>query len=897
MKKFLSFITAMVMIFCLMPPPITADAALSITYYEYNTDGSYTAKTLKEGEYINYLEFSDKESLKSGTYFVPGNYDPRGLTIKGNVNLIIPVGVTLNVYSGSITIMPDDNSPETPTLNIYGAGTLRTRDGIKADYGVKINMHGASFISDVSTCVNELNVYAGKVMADWGIDVGTLNVYGGTVEAESDNNSAINVINNFAVGKNGSVSGYSANGTAFSKMPTVNYDAGYDTIVRYGDSIDSYTEAVNPSGDDLAAYKYVSISKGKSDVDYIDRTYDEATGTVTDTPSSADAVSINSFSRQTTLTGWYYVDGNVDLKNRPVVEGTARIILTDGNTLNAQRGIDVPEGSTLEIYSQTGETGTITGSLANCGFNSASFIGGSSGEKCGTLKLFGGNIKASDPTFYQYFIGNGGGATGDAGEVYIYGGSIAAETAGLIIAPKLWIYGGEINAFNNNGNALKSVPTFGKSYIPTVKYGESAENAKKAVSPKDTGIYTSNKYISITNTGKETVSYVERSWDSANSTVVSENKSASAIVIDKDNPMNDLTGGWYAVKDDVTILDRIEINGNVNIILTDGCKLAVSGIHLTDGNTLNIYAQSEGSGELQAAIASDTAIGGNRNESCGTLNIHGGIISALSSQSEVSVGGNKAVIKVFGGELNAANTDNVTTIGGEGSELYVYGGKINANSFQGSAIGVGASGKIVICGGSVTASAYDDGAYAFDCAPTYDGGYIPKVMYGTSDNNTSTAVSPADTVYTSNKYVAIKNALDSFDIYQYCDRSWDGTKVVSSIKSAQCVTLEGNSNLNQLKSGWYAVKGDVTVSNRIEIHGKVNLILLDGCNLSAEKGILLPENSTLNIYGQSGGTGKLAATADMFNSTGIGGNRAGGCGTLNIFGGEVNAASTGTSGA
>ena len=107
------------------------------------------------------------------------------------------------------------------------------------------------------------------------------------------------------------------------------------------------------------------------------------------------------------------------------------------------------------------------------------------------------------------------------------------------------------------------------------------------------------------------------------------------------------TTTWYYVSGEVTCDNRIEVNGTVNIILVDGCRMnANSGIHLTKGNTLNIYAQSAGSGYLYAKEVYQSgklcnAIGGNsgensnnisnpggNGENAGDLNIYGGYIEA-----------------------------------------------------------------------------------------------------------------------------------------------------------------------------------------------------------------------------------------------------------------------------
>ncbi len=71
---------------------------------------------------------------------------------------------------------------------------------------------------------------------------------------------------------------------------------------------------------------------------------------------------------------------------------------------------------------------------------------------------------------------------------------------------------------------------------------------------------------------------------------------------------------------------------------------------------------------------------------------------------------------------------------------------------------------------------------------------------------------------------------------------------------------------------WYVVSRNVTIETRITVTGNVNLILADGCTLTAQKGISVTSGNSLTIYGQSKGTGKLTARAyQVFESAGIGG--------------------------
>ncbi|MCD7746339.1 MAG: InlB B-repeat-containing protein [Lachnospiraceae bacterium] len=91
--------------------------------------------------------------------------------------------------------------------------------------------------------------------------------------------------------------------------------------------------------------------------------------------------------------------------------------------------------------------------------------------------------------------------------------------------------------------------------------------------------------------------------------------------------------------------------------------------------------------------------------------------------------------------------------------------------------------------------------------------------------------------------------------------------------------------------GWYVADSTVTNSNRITVSGTVYLILVDDCTLTASSGITVNSGDTLVIYGQSGGTGVLNASASTDYYAGIGGggqNQSSGVITIN--GGSITAA-------
>ena len=189
------------------------------------------------------------------------------------------------------------------------------------------------------------------------------------------------------------------------------------------------------------------------------------------------------------------------------------------------------------------------------------------------------------------------------------------------------------------------------------------------------------------------------------------------------------TTTWYYVSGEVTCDNRIEVNGTVNIILVDGCRMnANSGIHLTEGNTLNIYAQSAGSGYLYAKNDYQygklcNAIGGNSGEdsndiynpggdgeNAGDLNIYGGYIEA---DGQIGGGnGGKGYDDTYLedeldddgqciGQHEVLNGSSASGDGGNGGTISIYGGNIHANDVVGAGVGGFCQGT---CGDNGTAT-------------------------------------------------------------------------------------------------------------------------------------------------------------------------------------------------
>lgn len=484
--------------------------------------------------------------------------------------------------------------------------------------------------------------------------------------------------------------------------------------------------------------------------------------------------------------GWYVVYGDVTISERIEVTGEdptmcyVSLILADGCTLTASKGIGVEEGASLFIYGQSEDEGTM-GKLYASNSAGAAAIGGNSNlylDTNGPITINGGMIEAksswtgaaigggwNDPggpvtinggvvsayaTHDSAAIGGGGGSGvyNKGGTVEIAGGSVTAiSAAGAAIG------GG---SGNSDHGTLTIAPKSGR--LVSASSGDDAEHARAlAGSPFMSGTSVQvpidemgRKYFSCSTTKLLSVPYLDE--DGVECTAECFSVSADDL---------QWTSGWYAVDSNVSVERRIVVDGDVNLILTDGNALnAKGGIEVTKGNSLTIYAQSTDEatmGSLTATtrnsgFADCAAIGGSAAEDtadAGTIAIHGGAVTAdnaggysraagigggfwnpdgSADKADVGKGG---TVTVTGGVVTAFGGWNAAGIGGgqqsDGGSLAVTGGVVNVTGgkFFGAAIGGGAGGDggvVLITGGVITATTVYGSDSVSDAAAIGGGG-------------------------------------------------------------------------------------------------------------------------------------------------------------------------------
>ncbi|MDE6903195.1 MAG: carbohydrate-binding domain-containing protein, partial [Lachnospiraceae bacterium] len=192
--------------------------------------------------------------------------------------------------------------------------------------------------------------------------------------------------------------------------------------------------------------------------------------------------------------------------------------------------------------------------------------------------------------------------------------------------------------------------------------------------------------------------------------------------------------GWYVLNADTQFGDRISVKREVHLILMDGYTLTANlGITVEEGNSLTIYAQSNGAGALVAESKSDDSagigsnygagIGGGAGGAGGNITINGGMVAAANNGGDpnhgmgggAGIGGgadangvaNSAAgkISITSGTVVATSSGYGVGIGGGGAHgdddiISITGGGVTA---QGGNVGISCNNMIEISDGSVTA--------------------------------------------------------------------------------------------------------------------------------------------------------------------------------------------------
>ena len=207
--------------------------------------------------------------------------------------------------------------------------------------------------------------------------------------------------------------------------------------------------------------------------------------------------------------------------------------------------------------------------------------------------------------------------------------------------------------------------------------------------------------------------------------------------------------GWYVVNSDVGIGSRVYVDGEVHLILTDGCTLNVNGgIQVEDPNALTIYAQSTSESTMgkliaygrsvNAGIGSFDADIGVIGGSCGTVTINGGNVWAEGGASGEGIGGGSGgTITISGGIVKALGRLGTGGVGIGGSfqttntgNAVIYTSSIADTSDQNNWSGIFFLGSGVSAEGTRSGTVYGNPTLMSEL--TIPGGYTLTIPAGAS---------------------------------------------------------------------------------------------------------------------------------------------------------------------
>ena len=169
--------------------------------------------------------------------------------------------------------------------------------------------------------------------------------------------------------------------------------------------------------------------------------------------------------------------------------------------------------------------------------------------------------------------------------------------------------------------------------------------------------------------------------------------------------------------------------------------------------------------------------------------------------------------------------------------------------------------------------------------------------------------SPVTATYNGEKKVKSVKAVKKAAGNAYLKWNADQKKLVATEIPTTATKVENSNAGVEWQAGTYVVEGeDVKINGGITLNGTVDLIIKDGAKLTAQK--IIGKSNNLSIYGQAQMTGELVVNSETDNaiksittfevhsakvtSTSSGSNRGGFdyIGTINVYGGEVDAKNT-----
>lgn len=376
------------------------------------------------------------------------------------------------------------------------------------------------------------------------------------------------------------------------------------------------------------------------------------------------------------------------------------------------------------------------------------------------------------------------------------------------------------NQFNNNNTVVGAFNITGGTKDTDYTYADNVltvnDGANLTISMADNTATTSDRIVIAQNaTATITLNGVSISAPNEKSAIEIPSGSTLTLILPKDSE-NSLVGG----------------ENNTSIPAHSGG----AGIQVPSGATLNIKCSENGNdhtceesscGSLSVKGNPGAAgIGGKPNESCGTVTIDGGIVTATSGASAAGIGGGDngigGDITINGGSVTAIGDGGGAGIGGAGGQgpggkVTITGGIVTASDTpgtaeDGNASGIGggyesAGGEVIIIGGVVIATGHGGAGIGGGTGAT-DGTFNTTI-----DSTTGNAV-----------IFASGTDGDIGDLSNYSN--WSG------------VIFQGAQGF---------VYGNVTLTDSFTIPSGYTLTIPDGATLTIPDGATITNNGTIDV--------------------------------------------------
>ena len=353
---------------------------------------------------------------------------------------------------------------------------------------------------------------------------------------------------------------------------------------------------------------------------------------------------------------------------------------------------------------------------------------------------------------------------------------------------------------------------------------------------------------------------------------------ANAIALD--GTETSLAAGTYFVGlPTVTFNHRLNLSGNVTLILKDGCTMNVgtSDARINDygirgtSSEVTIYGQNAGNGTLSVYTGASNYYG----VSVDHLTINSGIVKVNATGEYAHAIYNFGNTTINGGTVEAT-ANSIRSYALYCKTVTLNGGTVKANGTDAGIKSHASSGDgIVFAGAYVTASSY-----------SVNGGTVrvaSGLQYSDGTNIYTDATASATLAALTNTTLRlILPYLDENGTSQTCKNYYllDGTE-----------TILGTPD----KESWYAVQGTINYSECIYLYGNVKIILADGATMtvgttdSPIENYGLYEHGSLGIYAQSTGSNRGRLSVVVIDHAGIYVQY-----NFAIAGGQIEAINTGT---